>query len=126
VLNDVQEHGSHAGRQVVLIRSELADREPDIVLPVPGPGRAANLRRFLEHDAAAARCYALDVDALRGTRVVPAVGATTRDELQAAPALALARALQVAPVEFPGGHSGQIFRPKAFAERLREVLREYS
>jgi pimeloyl-ACP methyl ester carboxylesterase len=101
------------------------DREPDAVMPRPGPGRAANLAFFLAHDAPAARRFRLYVQPLLESApptVIPAVGASSRGSLHAEPVLALARLLGREPAEFEGGHSAHVFRPKAFARRLRELL----
>lgn len=72
-----------------------------------------------------------DVAALlaSGTRLVPAVGERTGDALTGRTTVALARALGLEPVAFPGDHGGflggeygQTGEPAAFATRLREVL----
>lgn len=101
------------------------DREEDVTLPRPAPGRAANLAFFLTHDAPAARRFRLYLEPLlehEPPTVVPAVGRSSRGRLHAAPAEALARLLGRECAEFPGGHSAHVFRPKAFAVRLREIL----
>nr|BFE61318.1 alpha/beta hydrolase [Dactylosporangium thailandense] len=102
-----------------------ADREPDAELPGPGPRRAANLAFFLTYDAPAARRFRLYLDPLLDPApptVIPAVGRSSRGRPHAAPAEALARLLGREPAEFDGGHSAHVFRPKAFARRLRELL----
>ncbi|MGI5239131.1 alpha/beta fold hydrolase [Dactylosporangium sp. CA-139066] len=102
-----------------------ADREPDADIPRPGPQRQANLTFFLTHDAPAARRFRLYLDPLLAgppPRVIPAVGRSSRGRPHAEPVLALARRLGREPAEFEGGHSAHVFRPKAFAARLRELL----
>lgn len=99
------------------------DREPDIAIPQPRPERIANLEVFLARDAPAVHRYQLDLPALHkaAARIVPAAGAST----QAFPrhcAQALANELGRPLAEFPGGHSGFILRPRAFAARLHEIL----
>jgi pimeloyl-ACP methyl ester carboxylesterase len=99
------------------------DREPDAVIPQPKPERIANLEFFLTHDAPAVHRYRLDLAALRAAapRIVPAAGANS----QAFPrrcAQALAGELGRPLAEFPGGHSGFMLRPRAFAARLGEIL----
>lgn len=99
------------------------DREPGVAIPRPGPKRTANLEFFLTHDAPAVHRYQLDLPALHrsAARIVPAAGAST----QAFPrrcAQALADELGSPLAEFPGGHSGFMLRPRAFAVRLREIL----
>ncbi|WP_426511937.1 alpha/beta fold hydrolase [Dactylosporangium sp. McL0621] len=99
-----------------------ADRERDAVLPRPGPDRARNLEFFLTYDAPAARRFRLYLEPLTRDTVVPAMGRSSRGRLHAAPVEALARLLGTEPVEFEGGHSAHVFRPKAFARTLTEVL----
>ena len=99
------------------------DREPDASIPQPRQERIANLEFFLTHDAPAVRRYRLDLAALHesAARIVPAAGAGT----QAFPrhcAQALADELGRPLAEFPGGHSGFMLRPRAFAARLHEIL----
>ncbi|GAA2383008.1 alpha/beta hydrolase [Dactylosporangium salmoneum] len=111
---------------LALTALDLGDREPDAQIPRPGPERAANLTFFLTHDAPAARRFRLYLEPLLSgppPRVLPAVGTSTSTRPHAEPAHALARLLGTAAVEFPGGHSAHVLRPKAFAARLLEVLR---
>ncbi|MGY1691352.1 alpha/beta hydrolase [Geodermatophilus sp. SYSU D01105] len=74
-----------------------------------------------EHDVAALRSAS--------TRIVPAIGAGSHGELAHRGGEAVAAALGVAPVEFPGDHGGflggeygQTGEPEAFAATLRRVL----
>ena len=101
----------------------LDDRELDVSIPQPRPERIANLEFFLTRDAPAVRRYRPDLPALReaAARIVPAAGAST----QAFPrhcAQALAGELGRPLAEFPGGHTGFMLRPRAFAARLHEIL----
>jgi pimeloyl-ACP methyl ester carboxylesterase len=100
------------------------DREPDVVLPPPTPQRAANLAFFHTHDAPATHRYRLDLVALKTakTQIVPAGGRTSQEMWTHHSAEALADRLGTEFVEFPGGHNGYILHPRAFAERLRDVL----
>ncbi|WP_238010034.1 alpha/beta hydrolase [Dactylosporangium sp. AC04546] len=109
---------------LALTRFDPADREDDVVLPAPRPERAANLGFFLTHDAPAARRFRLYLDPLldEPPQVVPAVGERSAGALHAAPVEALARRLGKEPVRFPGGHSGHVLRPRAFADQLLAVL----
>lgn len=75
--------------------------------------------------------YELDLDALRraSTRIVPAVGAGSAGQLAHRGGEAVAEALGVPAVVFPGGHGSWLDGPMgeppdaaAFAARLREVL----
>jgi hypothetical protein len=84
-----------------------------------------NLRRSTGHRP--------DLDALRaaGTRIVLARGEASGQTMAARGADAVAEALGIEPVVFPGDHAGflggeygQQGEPDAFAKRLREVLDE--
>jgi pimeloyl-ACP methyl ester carboxylesterase len=99
------------------------DREPDASIPQPRPERIANLEFFLTHDAPAVHRYQLDLPALHkaAARIVPAAGASTQSFPRHC-AQALADELGRPLAEFPGGHSGFILRPRAFAARLHEIL----
>jgi pimeloyl-ACP methyl ester carboxylesterase len=99
------------------------DREPDVSIPRPGPERIANLEFFLTHDAPAVRRYRLDLAALHdaAAHIVPAAGADTQSFPRRC-AQALAGELGRPLAEFPGGHSGFMLRPGAFAARLHEIL----
>ena len=99
------------------------DREPDVAIPQPKPERIANLEVFLARDAPAVHRHQLDLPALRkaAARIVPAAGASTRSFPRHC-AQALAGELGRPLAEFPGGHSGFMLRPQAFATRLREIL----
>ncbi|GAA2629132.1 alpha/beta hydrolase [Dactylosporangium fulvum] len=113
-------------RFLAMTRLDPDDREDDVVLPRPSADRLANLTFFLTHDAPAARRFRLYLEPLlmEPPRVVPAVGEHSRGNMHAAPVEALAKALGKDVTEFPGGHSGHVFRPKAFAARLRQVLEQ--
>lgn len=113
-----------AMRQFVAIAGiNFDDREPDLEIPRPKPERVANLAFFLTYDAPAVRGYRLDLPALGAVadRIVPAAGQSS-EGFPARCARALATTLGRPLVEFPGGHSGFILRPRAFAARLRELL----
>ena len=75
--------------------------------------------------------YLPDFEALRlaPTRIVPAAGAGSGEQLASRGARAVAAKLGLEPVAFPGDHGGflggeygQTGEPDAFAARLREVL----
>jgi pimeloyl-ACP methyl ester carboxylesterase len=87
---------------------------------------ASNMTFFLTYDAGVAHQYKPDIAALRGapTRIVPAAGQTSGDTWPRHSAMALAALLGTDLQEFPGNHSGPMFRPRAFAMRLREVFEE--
>ena len=113
-------------------RVDFDDREPDVQLPPLTGGaaaqasaqRATNLRFLLACDVPAVRHYRLDMAALKAAayQIVPAAGRTSQEAWPHHAAVELAERLGTKPVEFPGGHTGYMLRPKAFAQRLREVL----
>ena len=110
---------------VTMAGLDFEDREADIELPRPGPERVANLTFFLKHDAPAVRLYRLDLAALEAVaaKIVVAVGRTSGAFLAHRCAVALSRHLDIPVAEFPGGHSGFITHPRAFAQKLHEVLK---
>jgi pimeloyl-ACP methyl ester carboxylesterase len=117
--------GAAMRRFIAMTGLDFTDREPHIELPQPKPERIANLQFFLTHDAPAARSYRLDLPALQtaSAHVVAAAGSASRSDIGAERcARALAKLLGTGLVEFPGGHSGFLLRPNAFATRLREIL----
>jgi pimeloyl-ACP methyl ester carboxylesterase len=124
--NTFQREGVVAGfkKFVVLAAVDYADREPDAVLAPPTSQREANLSFFFTHDSPAVRHYRLDLSTLKAasTRIVPAGGRSAPDSAPYRAAAALAAVLGEALVDFPGGHTGWLLRPKAFAAKLREVL----
>jgi pimeloyl-ACP methyl ester carboxylesterase len=117
-----------AMRKFVMVAGiRFDDREPDVPIPQPGPERIANLEFFLTHDAPAIHRYRLDLPALRSAaaRIVPAAGASSRAFPRHC-AQALAAELGRPLAEFPGGHSGFMLRPQAFATQLRETLASHT
>ena len=90
----------------------------------PGGGKAADLRFFLGNDSAAARRYKLRMPTLRAAagRIVPGAGIGSRGRLLHRCAEGLAERLHRPLVEFPGGHSGYVYVPDAFAATLRTTL----
>nr|WP_095878706.1 alpha/beta hydrolase [Streptomyces sp. TLI_235] len=104
------------------------ETEPDITAEPITEARAANFAGFLTRDIdtiLAGGLDAADLDALRGgpTRIVPAVGRTTPQQVfDRRCAAILADGLGATPVEFPGGHNGNLTHPRAFAAQLRALL----
>ncbi|WP_327634798.1 alpha/beta hydrolase [Kribbella sp. NBC_00482] len=87
--------------------------------------RLANFDYFIRHDFTAAADDDLDPAALSstGVRIIPAAGTTTPRtvfDYQCAEALAELSGQDLQT--FPGGHNGNLSHPKAYAQRLREVL----
>jgi pimeloyl-ACP methyl ester carboxylesterase len=80
--------------------------------------------RFFEIDLRPTTGYLPDIDALKNgpTRVVVGIGVDSGRLLTYRTSVALAEALSVAPVEFPGDHGGFMGAPTEFADVLRNVL----
>jgi pimeloyl-ACP methyl ester carboxylesterase len=85
---------------------------------------AKNLDYFLAHAIVEISRYRPDVAALRTGRVpiTIGIGEDSGGELAHRCALALAEALGVPPVTFPGAHVGYASHPQAFADVLTRVL----
>ncbi|MFF5208966.1 alpha/beta fold hydrolase [Streptosporangium sp. NPDC000396] len=105
------------------------DVEPGLTPQPMTPQRTANFAFFLTHDFTAILRDTLnvaDVAALKDSpiRIVPIAGrATPRTVFDYRCAEELAGLLGTEITEFPGGHNGNTTHPKAYAARLREVLR---
>jgi pimeloyl-ACP methyl ester carboxylesterase len=129
----LQREGAPGALKRILATSgvDFNDREPDVQLPqpsgAPSPAatqRMADLAFFFTNEYPAVRRYQLDNGLLQtnAARIVPAAGSSSRNAWPHHAAAALAAQLGAALVEFPGGHTGYLLRPKAFAARLREVF----
>lgn len=122
--------GAAAAMKMMVAASEVNfdDREPEVELPRPDPARAAamaaNMNFFLSRDAPAAHQYQWDLAALNAARnrIVPAAGRNSGEIMARHSAISLASRLGTPLVEFPGGHSAYVLRPREFAARLHEVL----
>ena len=103
---------------------DFSDREPDVEMPAPDARRMADTAYFLGTDAPAARQYRVDLDALEGftDRLVAAAGSTSQGRWPHDCTSALAARLNSSFLESPGGHSGYVMRPKAFASWLVDAL----
>jgi pimeloyl-ACP methyl ester carboxylesterase len=104
------------------------DMSADAAPPEPAEPSGDEVRqsaRFFEIDMYPTARYLPDIDALKNgaTRVVVGVGVDSGRLLTYRTSVALAEALGVAPVEFPGDHGGFMGAPSEFAEVLRTVLR---
>jgi pimeloyl-ACP methyl ester carboxylesterase len=107
-----------------LAGSDPEDREPDVEPPELTPQRERNLAFLMTYDVPAVRRYQLDRAALRASarKIIPAAGAGTRGTLLHHCAAALARAVGRPLVEMPGGHTGWLMRPAAFAAALAALF----
>lgn len=88
------------------------------------PQDAADERRGMTHEMYPTTLFRPDLDALRaaGCRIVPGIGADSAGQLCERSTEALAEALGVRPVRFPGGHTGFADDAEGFCPRLLEVL----
>ena len=110
----------------------LADANIDLPEPVfaeifgaPLEGHAAaDEDFFFRHEMRSTIEFAPDLDALRSgaTRIVVGIGEQSTGQVCDRTSRALARALGMEPVIFPGDHIGFTEDPAGFAPRLREVL----
>ncbi|MGP3926992.1 alpha/beta fold hydrolase [Streptomyces sp. 8N616] len=90
------------------------------------PQQVADERRWFAHEMRATTHWQPDIAALGSAtvRVVVGIGNDSAGQLCDRISRALASALGIEPTTFPGGHTGFVEEPDAFATRLREVLRE--
>jgi pimeloyl-ACP methyl ester carboxylesterase len=117
---------------VALAGVDIDDREPEVSAPILAADpkvaaqRLTDLKHFLTCDVPAVMRYQPDIAALNaaGSRIIPAAGSSSSATMPYRCATAVARVLGVRVAEFPGGHSAYILRPRAFAARLRELLRQ--
>ncbi|GAA4445362.1 alpha/beta fold hydrolase [Phytohabitans houttuyneae] len=88
------------------------------------PRRAADERRFFAHEVRASTFWRPDLAALRGggARITVGIGEESAGQLCDRASRALAEALAVEPVLFPGDHTGFVDAPDAFAARLSSLL----
>lgn len=80
--------------------------------------------RFLAHELRGTTRYVPDIAALTSgrTQVVIGIGAESSHLLTYRTSTALTERLGIAPVEFPGAHTGFIDHPEEFAATIRRVL----
>jgi pimeloyl-ACP methyl ester carboxylesterase len=115
---------------VALAGVDIDDREPEVQAPTLAADpkvaaqRFTDLKHFLRYDVPAVTRYQPDIAALAaaGSRIIPAAGSSFSATIPCRCATAVAALLGKGVAEFPGGHSGYIFRPRAFAAKLRELL----
>lgn len=116
-----------AARKLAAITGTESPADAEAGFPPPATALAAggNLRFFLASDLPMASRYQLDTAALQAVaaKVVPAAGVASRGRDPYQCAQALARLLGRPLTEFPGGHTGHLSQPRAFAAVLDRVLR---
>lgn len=88
----------------------------------PSEQDIANGSRFFAHELLHTVRYESDIEALRKARIVVGIGEQSHGLTTFLTSTALADLLGVAPVGFPGGHTGFADRPEEFAPVLRQVL----
>ncbi|MFJ3880949.1 alpha/beta fold hydrolase [Streptomyces sp. NPDC090077] len=113
--------------RVLGIDTSGKDYEPGLTPQPMSEMRRANFAYFIEHDFSAILQDTLDPATVAAstttTRILPAVGAATPSTVfDVACAHALADLVGSEIRVFPGGHNGNTSHPRAYAERLREVL----
>ncbi|QXJ23490.1 alpha/beta hydrolase [Actinomadura graeca] len=88
--------------------------------------RAANMTYYLTNDVGELRRSTLGPDevaiASKGTRIISAAGADSKNAWNHQCAEVLAALLGLPLVEFPGGHNGNTAFPHAFAARVHALL----
>jgi pimeloyl-ACP methyl ester carboxylesterase len=91
--------------------------------PVDGQ-QAADERFSVEHMDLATTFWTPDLAALRTTqvRLIIGIGQDSAGQLCDRSSQALAKALDLEPTPFPGGHIGFVETPEAFSQRLVEVI----
>jgi pimeloyl-ACP methyl ester carboxylesterase len=111
-------------KEVPRVLGITGDAEPGLTAHPMTALRQANFGFFIERDFTAV--IEDDASDLTGcpTRILPATGATTPHTVfDHQCAVELAKLLGTEPVEFPGGHNGNLSHPRAYAARLLEVLK---
>jgi hypothetical protein len=100
------------------------NREPGVELPQMSREGAANADALFKYTFLAVRRYRLDIAALSAapTRIVVAGGSAGREYVGYRCATAVAERLGTAVVEFPSDHVGYMTHPRAFTQRLHDVL----
>ncbi|WP_433191621.1 alpha/beta fold hydrolase [Nocardia sp. CA-107356] len=88
------------------------------------PRQLASERYWFDHEMRGTITWEPNSAALQSTpvRIIIGIGADSTDQLCDRASRALGAAIDVTPAIFPGGHTGFVEDPAAFAARLREVL----
>lgn len=88
------------------------------------PEEKADTDFFFEHELHPTSGWTPDIDALRTTpaRLIIGIGDTSAGQFCDRTSRALAKALSIEPILFPGGHGGFTEDVEVFAKRVREVL----
>ncbi|WP_433734277.1 alpha/beta fold hydrolase [Nocardia sp. CA-129566] len=88
------------------------------------PRQLASERYWFDHELRGTIIWEPNSDVLQSipARIIIGIGADSTDQLCDRASRALGTAIGVTPTIFPGGHTGFVEDPVAFATRLREVL----
>jgi pimeloyl-ACP methyl ester carboxylesterase len=108
---------------------DVPDMDSERVIPMDWNLFMKNMKFFFEHEFAMYDRYQLDFSALKSATIqaqIVLAGGCSNDNNDATywSAIAVADRLGTTIVEFPGRHVGYVTNPKAFAQRLCEVLGE--
>ncbi|GAA1540446.1 alpha/beta hydrolase [Actinomadura kijaniata] len=101
---------------------EAPGGEPDPAFLEAMARMERNMDFFIGHEAVPFSRQDPDLDALKGVRVVPTVGADSAGEPPHRAGLAVAERLGVAAVTLPGGHGGFGEHPAEYAAHLIEIF----
>lgn len=88
------------------------------------PRQLASERYWFDHELRGTITWEPNSEVLQSTpaRIIIGIGADSTDQLCDRASRALGTVIGVTPTIFPGGHTGFVEDPAAFATRLREVL----
>jgi pimeloyl-ACP methyl ester carboxylesterase len=122
------EHGRAAAWRLFLADANIALPEPVFAEMFGGPlapQPAADEDFFFRHEMRPTIEFRPDIDVLRtgSTRIVVGVGEESTGQVCDRTSTALAAALGIEAVRFPGDHIGFVDDPDAFAQVLRTFLR---
>jgi pimeloyl-ACP methyl ester carboxylesterase len=111
-------------KQIIGMGIDRDDREGDSEPPMSAREQSQHTSFLLTREARAVERFRVNLNALTRVsgRIVPAYGASSREYYPAECAISLAQALARTAEEFPGGHTGYVLRPRAFALKLSEVF----
>lgn len=127
VLDIALREGSRSAlrRQLHGMGVDRNDREDDADPPASTREQSRQTGFLLTREARTIESYRVNREALRAQagKLIPAFGVSSRSYYPAQCAIGLAAALNQTPAEFPGGHTGYVLRPRAFAEVLSDTLR---
>ena len=127
IIRTYREQGRAAGWRAFLADAsiDLPEEVFDMMFGADLAGdEAADEQFFFDHELRATTRWRPNVERLRSTPpfIVPAIGRDSAGQICDRTTRALATALGLEPVLFPGDHTGFLDDPVAFAEQLRALL----